>query len=159
MKRLVIFTLALLSLTACLRYDIDEVLLARTDVSLTLKGKLQYAIGGRYYGIRDGVYVQAGTLNAYDARTAVGHNANGDIVMMVIPGDDADATEAGATVVDVAQVFMDLDIDVNYMLNLDGGGSTNLIVENTGGSPVLTTPLYSGTSQRAIADIMAIVAD
>ena len=125
----------------------------------TYKGKLQYAIGGRYYGIKDGVYVQAGTLNAYDARTAVGHNANGDIVMMVIPGDDADATEAGATVVDVAQVFMDLDIDVNYMLNLDGGGSTNLIVENTGGSPVLTTPLYSGTSQRAIADIMAIVAD
>lgn len=48
MKRLVIFTLALLSLTACLRYDIDEVLLARTDVSLTLKGKLQYAFAADY---------------------------------------------------------------------------------------------------------------
>ena len=43
-----IFTLALLSLTACLRYDIDEVLLARTDVSLTLKGKLQYAFAADY---------------------------------------------------------------------------------------------------------------
>lgn len=43
-----IFTLALLSLTACLRYDIDEVLLERTDVSLTLKGKLQYAYSADY---------------------------------------------------------------------------------------------------------------
>jgi hypothetical protein len=48
MKRLMIFTLALLSLTACLRYDIDEVLLERTDVSLTLKGKLQYAYSADY---------------------------------------------------------------------------------------------------------------
>ena len=38
-----VFALALLSLTACLRYDIDEVLLERTEVSLTLKGKPQYA--------------------------------------------------------------------------------------------------------------------
>ena len=43
-----IFTLALLSLTACLRYDIDEVLLERTDVSLTLKGKLHYAYSADY---------------------------------------------------------------------------------------------------------------
>ena len=48
MKRLVIFTLALLSLTACLRYDIDEILLERTDVSLTLRGKLQYAFAADY---------------------------------------------------------------------------------------------------------------
>ena len=48
MKRFVIFALALLSLTSCMRYDIDAVLLERTDVSLTLRGKVQYAFAAEY---------------------------------------------------------------------------------------------------------------
>lgn len=48
MKKLIIFALALLSMAACLKYDIDEILLERTDVSLTFKGKLQYAFAAEY---------------------------------------------------------------------------------------------------------------
>ena len=37
-----IFVLAVLTLDACAEYDINEVLLVRDDVSLTLRGKPQY---------------------------------------------------------------------------------------------------------------------
>lgn len=39
-KRIIYMTLALAALTSC-RYDVDEVLLQRSDISLTEKGKLQ----------------------------------------------------------------------------------------------------------------------
>ena len=48
MKKLTIFVLAALTLNACLRYDINEVLLERNDVSLTLKGKPQYTFDSDY---------------------------------------------------------------------------------------------------------------
>lgn len=48
MKKLMILLLAALSLTACLGYDINEVLLVRNDVSLTVKGKPQYAFLSTY---------------------------------------------------------------------------------------------------------------
>ena len=43
-----IFALAALTLTACAEYDINEVLLVRDDVSLTLKGKPQYVFAADY---------------------------------------------------------------------------------------------------------------
>ena len=42
MRQVLIFMLAALSLSACVEYDINEVLLVHTDVSLTHKGKVQY---------------------------------------------------------------------------------------------------------------------
>ena len=48
MNRIVIFVLAALAMTACVRYDIDEVLLERTDISLTIKGKVQYIFASEY---------------------------------------------------------------------------------------------------------------
>ena len=43
-----IFVLAVLTLAACAEYDINEVLLVRTDVSLSMKGKTQYAFESDY---------------------------------------------------------------------------------------------------------------
>ena len=42
MKKILIYILAALSLAACTEYDINEVLLVHTDVSLSQKGKNQY---------------------------------------------------------------------------------------------------------------------
>ena len=42
MRKVLIFMLAALSLSACVEYDINEVLLVHTDVSLSHKGKNQY---------------------------------------------------------------------------------------------------------------------
>ena len=121
----------------------------------TYKGNIQNGIGGRYLAITDGKYVQY-TSDGHDARTAVGHTANGDIVMVAVAGNDKDDENPGATLSDVAQIFMDLDIDVTNAINLDGGGSTTMIAENSSGE-LSGIPLYSGTKERSITNIMAIV--
>lgn len=40
MKRIIFIALAALAISAC-RYDVDEILLSRSDISLTIKGELQ----------------------------------------------------------------------------------------------------------------------
>ena len=42
MRKILIFMLAVLSFSACVEYDINEVLLVHTDVSLSHKGRNQY---------------------------------------------------------------------------------------------------------------------
>ena len=42
MKRYMFFIIAALSLSACVQYNLDEVLLEQSEVSLSIKGKNQY---------------------------------------------------------------------------------------------------------------------
>ena len=88
--------------------------------------------------------------------------------MVVIDGNDKNNEEyPGANYADVAQVFMDLDIDITNVLMLDGGGSSNMIVENTSTHALeLKTHIFSsgGTSEtygteRKVSSIIAIVKD
>ena len=123
----------------------------------TYKGNILYGLGARYIGIQDGKYKKYSSTS-YDARTAVGYNAKGDIVLVVVSGDDTNAQELGATYSNMAQIFMDLDIDVTEMLNLDGGGSSTMVVDNANGAYKLESALLSGTSERALGNVLAVVA-
>ena len=124
----------------------------------TYKGNILYGVGSRYLCIVDGKYKKLSS-SAYDAKTAIGYNANGDIVMLVVSGNNEKPETPGATYSDVAQIFMDLDIDITQAINLDGGGSTTMVVEGTSGKPALESPLLSGSSERKLGNILAIVAD
>lgn len=42
MKRFTIFFAALMVLTGCVQYDIDEILLAKTEISISLRGQVIY---------------------------------------------------------------------------------------------------------------------
>ena len=42
MKKILIYILTAISFVSCVKYDINEVLLVHTDVSLSQKGKVQY---------------------------------------------------------------------------------------------------------------------
>lgn len=123
----------------------------------TYQGNLSQGVCARYIGIKDGKYKQY-TSTAYDARTAIGYNSDGDVVMVVVPGDDTDANELGATLSNMAQIFMDLDMDITDMLNLDGGGSSAMLVDDAKGAVKLETPLLSTTEERALGNVLAIVA-
>ncbi len=134
----------------------------------TYKGNIAYGTGGSYFLIQNASYKKLTGSSVGDARTAIGYNAKGDIVLMVIDGNDKNNVEyPGANYADVAQVFMDLDIDITDVLMLDGGGSSNMIVENTSSHELeLKTHIYSsgGTSdtygtQRKVSSIIAIVKD
>lgn len=134
----------------------------------TYKGNIAYGSGGSYFLVQDGSYKKITGSSVGDARTAVGYNAKGDIVLVVIDGNDKNNEEyPGANYADVAQVFMDLDIDITNVLMLDGGGSSNMIVENTSTHALeLKTHIFSsgGTSEtygteRKVSSIIAIVKD
>lgn len=129
-----------------------------SDYQNTYKGNLLYGVGSDYLSIKNGAYVRT-TTTSYDARTAVGYNADGDIVFVVVPGNDKDASNPGATRTDVSQIFMDLDMDIVNALKLDCGGSTTMVVEAANGAPKLESPLYSTTEERPLGNILAIVSD
>ena len=138
------------------------------DYNNNYKGNIAYGTGGSYFLVQNGSYKKLTGSSVGDARTAIGYNAKGDIVLVVIDGNDKNNAEyPGANYADVAQVFMDLDIDITNVLMLDGGGSSNMIVENTTSHALeLKTHIYSsgGTSdtygtERKVSSIIAIVAD
>ena len=123
----------------------------------TYKGQLLYGVGARDILLRNEKYLSPS--GAHDARTAVGYNAKGDIVLFTVPGNDENETNPGATLADLAQIFMDLDMDITNAMSLDGGGSTTMVVEAENGQPKLESPLYSTTEERALGNILAIVAN
>lgn len=111
----------------------------------TYKGKLQCAVGGHYLMMKDGVPCFISGTPYF--RTAVGINNNGDFV--IVQMDDANY---GALV----QVFMDLDMDIHTVLNLDGGGSSTLHALDAKGSLKRIT-CGQGALERPIMDTIAIV--
>ena len=147
-----------------------------SDYNNNYKGKdiIYYGVGGRReLFIEDGIFNKSNysdiRTRGADARLSIGYNANGDIVIIVADGNDANVTSCpGATSNDMAQIFMDLDMDITHVLWLDGGGSTTVMVENSNG--ILTQEnTVNGNSdsngdgiydnQRPLSDIIAIVAD
>ena len=147
-----------------------------SDYNTNYKGRdiIYYGVGGRReLFIEDGIFNKSNysdiRTRGADARLSIGYNANGDIVIIVADGNDANVTSCpGATSNDMAQIFMDLDMDITHVLWLDGGGSTTVMVENSNG--ILTQEnTVNGNSdsngdgiydnQRPLSDIIAIVAD
>jgi len=55
----------------------------------------------------------------------------------------------------VAQIYMDMDLDVDCILNLDGGGSTTLHAQDEYGK--LTRLVCETPIEREVADAIAIV--
>ncbi len=108
------------------------------------EGKLRQGIGGGLVLMRDGVPCHAAA--PVDCRTLVGITEHNDLVIMTLPG---------ANYAVAVQAFMDLNIDVTAVLNLDGGGSTTLHAQDENGALKLflcETPL-----EREVADAIAIV--
>ena len=138
--------------------DGTPVISTLTDYRNNYKDEILYGVGSRYLSIVDGKYKKLSSAG-HDARTAIGYNANGDIVMLVVPGNNETTETPGATYSDMAQIFMDLDIDIIDAINLDGGGSTTMVAEDVNGNMQLEAPLLSGSKERALGNILAIVVD
>ena len=90
------------------------------------------------------------------------------MIVAVAGNDNNTAKTPGLSLVDMSQVFMDLDMDITYALNLDGGGSTAMMVDDANGILNLETPQYSSgvvdskgnvdtTVQRKISDAIVLV--
>ena len=80
-------------------------------------------------------------------RTCVGLTQSGDMVLLCAEG---------ANYAMVVQAFMDLDMDMDTVLNLDGGGSTTLHTQNSSGD-LECKICGNGSKERPVADSVAIV--
>lgn len=116
----------------------------------------QFAIGGGPWLVRDGkkfVDWQAQGFTATHAtarhpRTAIGHTAAGDLLLVVVEGRSA--TSSGMTLDELADLM--LSLGAYNALNLDGGGSTQMMVRG------LAVSAPSDGVERPIANAIVLLA-
>lgn len=117
------------------------------------------AIGGAPMLIYDGTInitdseeLAALDNNSKRARSAIGHLSNGNIILLVAEGAQAGDTQApyhGLTLNELAEVM--LDIGCVGALNLDGGGSSSLVI---GGNHTITPSDKTGERKVVSALIL-----
>lgn len=121
----------------------------------TYKGKLYQAVGGGVWLMREHQLCPHRS-EAVDPRTAVGITDDGGLVLVCVDGR-SEAT-VGATYADLLQVFLDLDVPIRTVLNLDGGHSTILMGKTADGEmKILNNPSSGLLELRPVADVLTIV--
>ena len=111
----------------------------------TYKGNLECAVGGHLPMMKDGVPCIISGTPYY--RTAVGINDHGDFVIVQMENANYGV---------LVQVFMDLDMDIHTVLNLDGGGSSTLHALD-GKGQLKRIVCGNGALERPIMDTIAFV--
>lgn len=138
------------------------------------RGKLEYAVGGGLRLIRNGeIFLHNNELKG--PRTTVGVADDGTLILMC--ADGRSERSAGLNYGDTIDLYTGLGYTIKELINLDGGGSTTLVLREGDGDfaiknvpsgpplPIsyekydLPKPKPEGDSQaRAVADCVLIVA-
>ncbi|MGK7899991.1 MAG: phosphodiester glycosidase family protein [Hormoscilla sp.] len=125
------------------------------------------AIAGELILVFDGVSVtkpQAKTTKGkpftpyHYARAAIGLNAQGDKLWIVVIDGKQPFYSRGLTLAELADFFVTLGVDV--AINLDGGGSTTLVMATPSGPKVLNAPIHTKLPmrERPVANHLGIYA-
>lgn len=121
----------------------------------TYKGNLWQAVGGGVWLLREHKLCPHSSP-VVDPRTAVAITDEGGLVLVCVDGR-SEAT-VGATYADLLQVFLDLDVPIRTVLNLDGGHSTILMgKQECGRMKILNSPSSGLSELRPVADILTLV--
>ena len=121
------------------------------------KWKMQTAVGGGPVLLQDGnirianeeeLKFNGKAIEDKHPRTAMGYTADGKLIILVVEGRHPNTAE-GATLVQLAQIFKDLGC--TEALNLDGGGSSCMLVN---GKPTITVSDKEG--QRPVPAVLMI---
>lgn len=106
--------------------------------------------GGRYIGNPELLDDDIFGLSVRPPRTAIGHTADGKIVIMVVDGRDSGGSK-GVSLDELARLMK--GVGCTYALNLDGGGSTVMCA--TPSATILNKP--SDGSERSVLSFVALV--
>lgn len=121
----------------------------------TYKGKLHQAVGGGVWLMREHQLCPHRS-EAVEPRTAVAITDDGGLVLVCVDGRSE--TTVGATYADLLQVFLDLEVPIRTVLNLDGGHSTILMGKKSGENIQIRNTPSSGLAElRPVADILTLV--
>lgn len=124
----------------------------RVRTSAWLYGQPKVAITGNKLLVDDGIVKVVDTRELHP-RTAVGIDRDtGQVLMLVIDGRSA--TSSGYTMVDLANLMIELGAD--EALNFDGGGSSTMVATPPGGvSTVVNVP--SDGSERRVTNALEVL--
>jgi hypothetical protein len=92
-----------------------------------------------------------------DPRTAVGYNRNARTLIMVVVDGRQPFYSEGMTLAELADLMSDLG--AYYAINLDGGGSSTMVIEGDDGKPrILNSPIdnYIPGRERPVANHLGI---
>ena len=90
-------------------------------------------------------------------RTAVGTNRNGRYIYLVVVDGRQTFYSQGATLAELADLMQDLG--VAFAMNLDGGGSSAMVIEGADGLPmVLNSPIdnFIPGRERPVANHLGV---
>ena len=109
-----------------------------------LVGRIYNAISGNELLLKNGEVVEGLSASDADPRTAVGLNRAGSkLIIVVVDGRQTGYSE-GASLLDLAAIM--LEKGAFRAINLDGGGSSTLVVAGDNGEPViLNSPIHGGS--------------
>ncbi len=115
------------------------------------------AISGETRILMGGKIVDGLTDPELHPRTAVGYSQNGKFLYIVVVDGRQPFYSEGMTLAELAQLM--LDLGAHDAMNLDGGGSSTLVVRGADGQPrVLNSPidLYIPGRERPVANHLGI---
>jgi hypothetical protein len=114
-------------------------------------------VSGRETIVRDGqAYVspRPAIANQLHPRSAIGTTASGDVVMVTVDGRDS-GTSTGVDLDELAQLM--LARGAVQAINLDGGGSTTLVLRKPGDIDVSVANRPSDGAERGVANAILLV--
>jgi len=108
-----------------------------------MTGKLYNAISGYELLVQRGAAVAGLSTDDPDPRTAVGLNRAGSLLTIVVVDGRQPGYSEGVTEAELAAIL--LEQGVYSAMNLDGGGSSTLVIQGEDGQPlVLNSPVHQG---------------
>ena len=130
---------------------------SRNKLSFDAPARLYNAISGESMLVMGGQVIP--DLNAVDLhpRSAVGYSRNGRYFYLVVVDGRQPHYSEGMTLQELAELMIKLG--AQYAMNLDGGGSSTLVVEGADGSPrVLNSPIdnYIPGRERPVANHLGV---
>jgi hypothetical protein len=120
-------------------------------------GNIYHAISGDRMIVLKGQAVPSLNDQDLEPRTAIGMNRNGRFLYLIVVDGRQPLYSNGATLSDLAQIFIDQGAYI--AMNLDGGGSSTLVIEGEDGQPViLNSPIdnYIPGRERPVANHLGI---
>ena len=89
-----------------------------------------------------------------EPRTAVGYTAQGEVLLVTVDGRQPGVSE-GVAIRELAQLMRDLG--AVYALNLDGGGSTTMVVRDLGQETIRVANRPPGGVERAVTNGLLVM--
>lgn len=125
------------------------------------EGEIYNAISGNITILENGQIPQFDAspyLQKRHPRTAIGLTQDGNTLILVVIDGRQPNYSLGATLPEVAQIL--LDVGAFNAINLDGGGSSTMVIDDNGEPKVISSPIQSSvpTRERPIANHLGIYA-